>query len=68
MRNFIINQLLTILGSLTVVAVVMALIMGIGYCVSMICPVFSAGESTIIFCLTAILFIVGYLAIPKINK
>lgn len=68
MMKYFIEKIAFVAGSILTVVIVMALLMGIGYYVSKICPVFSAGESTIIFCLTAILFIVGYLAIPKINK
>lgn len=68
MKAFILKQLGYILGGSVVIAMVMTMFFGIGYGVSKLFTSFTPGECTVSFLLVAILFVLGFMAEPKVNS
>ena len=68
MKNFILKQLGYIFGGSVVIALVMTMFLGIGYIMSKLFASFTPGECTISFLLVAIMFVLGFMAVPKVNS
>ena len=68
MKNFILKQLGYILGGSVVIALVMTMFLCIGYSMSRLLTSFTPGECTISFLLVVILFVIGFMAVPKVNS
>lgn len=67
MKDFILKQLGYLFGGAVVVFGVTALFFSIGLATSKLFASFTPGECTISFLLVALLFVMSFIAVPKIN-